>query len=73
MILFYSCLSRLTHHLEHRVWMQASCLFSLKRDVWGMDMELPFHKNNSHLQNDMKRDMSLGAQEEAAWGNLLAV
>ena len=53
--------------------MQASCLFSLKRDVWGMDMELPFHKNNSRLQNDMKRDMSLGAQEEAAWGNLLAV
>lgn len=38
-----------------------------------MDVELPFHKNNSRLQNDMKRDMSLGAQEEAARGILLAI
>lgn len=38
-----------------------------------MNVELPFHKSNSHLQNDMKRDMSLGAQEEAAPGILLAV
>lgn len=43
-----------------------------ERDVWGQ-MWLPFHKNNSHLQNDVIRDMSLGVPEEAAPGVLLAV